>query len=214
MGSFTNNALVSLVVSFRSLFASRRHRAVLVSVALILVLAVSTYAYLRSLPPAVGPRVSLVTPPLEFSMEFDKAEFQQGENVTVTLAMKNTDSKEITLMWTSFYQFLDRVLYFDICITDSNGTVVFQWSRVYFALGMVLEKSLNPGEQLTSMYFWYQEKYHYPEGQKPEYSYQEGQVPKGIYYIRGLSRQFTLTADGQTTPLMTLETPSITIQII
>jgi hypothetical protein len=186
---------------------------VLVSAALIIVLVVGTYAYLQSLPPAVGPRVSLLSPPLEFSMELDKAEFQQGENVTVKLAMKNTGSEEITLMWTSFYQFLDRVLYFDICITDSNGTVVFQWSRVYFALGAVIEKSLNPGEQLTSMYFWYQEKYHYPEGQKPEYSYQEGQVPKGIYCIRGLSRQFTLTADGQTTPLMTLETPSITIQI-
>jgi len=202
-----------MTASFKSLFTSRKHKAALVSTALILVLAVGTHAYLQSLPPAAGPRVSLLSPPLEFSMELDKAEFQQGENVTVTLSMKNTGSEEITLMWTSFYQFLDRVLYFDICITDLNGTVVFQWSRVYFGLGMVLEKSLNPGEQLTSMYFWYQEKYHYPEGQKPEYSYQEGQVPKGIYYIMGLSRQFTLTVDGQTTPLMTLETPSITIQI-
>lgn len=201
-----------MTASFRSLFASRRHRAVLVSVALILVLAVSTYAYVRSLLPAVGPRVSLVSPPLEFSMELDKAEFQQGENVTVTLSMKNMGSEEIRLMWTSFFLYLDRVLYFDVSVTDSNGTLVFQWGSEYFALGMTREKSLDPGEQLTTMYFW--DQWTEPVAQEPQFTYPKGIVPKGTYYVKGLSRQFTLTADGQTTPLMTLETPSITIQII
>jgi hypothetical protein len=183
----------------------------LISVALIVVLVVGTYAYLQSLPPAAGPRVSLLSPPLEFSMELDKAEFQQGENVTVKLAMKNTGSEEITLMWTSFFLFFDRVLYFDISVTDLNGTVVFRWSSEYFALGAVIEKSLDPGEQLTNMYFW--DQWTEPVAQEPPFSYPEGIVPKGTYYIKGLSRHFTLTADGQTTPLMALETPSITIQI-
>lgn len=199
------------MVSVRSLFASSKRRAALVSAALILVLAVGTYAYLQSLPPAAGPKVSLVSQPLEFSMELDKAEFQQGENVTVKLAMENTGSEEITLMWTSYTQYLDRALYFDICITDSNGTVVFQWSSEYLYLGVVVEKSLSPGEQLTNTYFWNQ--WTEPVAQEPQFSYPEGLVPKGTYYVRGLSRQFTLTVDGQTTPLMTLETPSITIQI-
>jgi len=92
-----------MTTSFRSLFASRKHRAALISAALILVLAVSTYAYLRSLPPAAGPRVSLVSPPLEFSMELDKAEFQQGENVTVRLYLKNVSNETIEVGWGSYF---------------------------------------------------------------------------------------------------------------
>lgn len=98
MGSFTNSVLVSLVVSFRSLFASRMRRAALVSTALIIVLVVGTYAYLKSLPPTSGPRAYVKTSFAEFYLELDKSEYQFGENMTITFYVNNTSNKTIEIL--------------------------------------------------------------------------------------------------------------------
>lgn len=204
MGSFTNNVLVSLVVSFRSLFASRMRRAALVSAALIIVLVVGTYAYLQSLPPAAGPRVSLVSPPLEFSMELDKAEFQQGENVTVRLYLKNVSNETIEVGWGSYFGGELAGSTYDIAATDVNGSVVFQWSSTFIFLPTVVERTLEPGEEFFGFHIWTQEM----NWVDPPQVF----VPKGVYHIRGLTRRFSLTVDGQTT-VLSLQTPTITITI-
>lgn len=85
----------------------------------------------------------------------DKSEFQRGENVTIRLSLKNIDNKTIALSWADFCPYDDKVMYFDFYITDVNGTKVFQWSKVYGRFPMLWEETLNPGEELVSVYPWY-----------------------------------------------------------
>jgi hypothetical protein len=72
-------------------------RAALVSTALIIVLVVGTYAYLKSLPPTSGPRVYVKTSVAEFYLELDKSEYQFGENITITFYVENTGNKTIEM---------------------------------------------------------------------------------------------------------------------
>jgi hypothetical protein len=132
-------------------------------------------------------------------MELDKTEFQLGENVTIRLSLKNIGNETVSIRWVSRYS--DK-LHFDFYVLDENNTQIFQYSEVY---GVIegLEFSVNPGGQLTSVYVWYQETGY------PEFA----QVPKGIYYVRGSSRSFLVSAGSQVLWYGTLETPTITITI-
>lgn len=85
------------MVSLRSLFASRKHTAALISAALIIVLVVGTYAYLKSLPPTGGPRVYVKTSVAEFYLELDKSDYQFGENMTITFYVENTSNKTVEI---------------------------------------------------------------------------------------------------------------------
>lgn len=173
---------------------------------LVIVLVVSAYAYMASLQPQEGPRVSVISPPLEFSMELNKTEFQLGENVMIGLSLKNIGNETIKLSWADFYAYEDMLMYFDFYVTDSNNTVIFQWSATYLRLLMVIDRILNPGEQLVSVVPWIQITEH------PQQIPSRQQVPAGTYAIRGLSRRMYLTVGGQTT-VITLETPTITFTI-
>ena len=166
-----------------------------------LLCAMSVYAYLVSLPPQRGPRVFVTSPPLEFIMELEKAEFQQGENVTIRLSVKNVGNKTIMLTWSDFNLYYDAVMYFDFYITDANDTLIYEWYRRHGALQMLLEETLNPNEELISVYPWFQTT-----------DYPVTQVPPGTYNIRGSTRQLALTVDDQTS-VITLETPTIAITI-
>jgi len=70
-----------------------------VVLALAAVSGVAAYAYLQSLPQA-GPRVTITSPPLEFSVELDKTEYpfseetRSGENITITFCLKNISNKQ------------------------------------------------------------------------------------------------------------------------
>src|SRR4030042_1184556 len=89
--------------SKRSFFPHFR-RAFLLVLVLIVALVVATFAYLTSLPPMIGPRASIVSSPLEFSIELNKAEFiQQGERVNITFSLINTSNKTLTLDWSSYF---------------------------------------------------------------------------------------------------------------
>ena len=176
----------------------------LFSVVLILavVSGVAAYAYLQLLKPQAGPRATITSPPIEFSMEMDKTEFTQGENVTIRLSLKNIGNETIGLRWADFYPYMDEVMYFDFIIADENNTQVYQWTREHGSLQAVLIRTLNHSEQLISIYPWYQ-RYGYLDGG-------EAQVPKGTYYVKGLTRKVGLTVGDQTS-VITLETPTITI---
>jgi hypothetical protein len=88
---------VRFLASVRSLFASRKRGATLASVALIIVLVVGTYAYLKSLPPTAGPRVYIRSSVAEFYLELDKSDYEFGENMTITFYVENTSNKTIEI---------------------------------------------------------------------------------------------------------------------
>jgi len=135
-------------------------------------------------------------------MKLDKAEYKLGENVTIRLSVKNIDNKTITLTWYEYYMYDNALMYFDFYIIDANGTLVYQWTKDHAALQAVLKRTLSPGEQLTSVYPWYQLN-GYPN---------EAQVPAGTYTVRGSTRKVGLTVEDQTAAI-TLETPTVTFII-
>jgi len=183
---------------FGSLFASRFRKVIFLVVVLLVALTVGVYAYMISLSPHAGPRVSVVSPPLEFSIGLEKTEFQQAEPINMTVSLKNVGNEMIQLMWTSYYLYYDQRMYFDFVIVDENDTLVYQWTGEHLAFAAVLTETLNPGEQLVSVYPWYQ-----------LYGYEGGE---GTYYVKGLTRSVHLTVNDQTSTIL-LETPSITIII-
>jgi hypothetical protein len=191
---------------FNSLLGSRPRKVGLLAAVLVIVLVVSSYAYMASLQPQEGPLVSVISPPLEFSMQLNKTEFLLGEDVMVRLSLKNIGNETIGLSWADFRGYEDVLMYFDFIVTDSNNTVVFQYSKVYGALFLVLDRTLNPGEQLVSAVPWIQITVH------PQEVPSHQQVPAGTYNVRGLSRKMGLTVGNQTT-IITLETPTITFTI-
>jgi hypothetical protein len=133
----------------------------------------------------------------------DKTDFQQGENTTLRVSMRNISNKTITLMWGSFSVEWGQTIVLDFYVVDANGTVVYQWFHEHGALMSSKTKILNPSEQWTNFFYWHQ-KYNYP---------QDGVlVPKGTYSVFGYTRKMGLTIDNQTR-LIQLETPSLTFTI-
>lgn len=194
-----------MVKPLGSMFASRSRRAVLLVAVLAAVSILGAYAYEASLPMHEGPRASIVSPPVEFSVEMNKPDFALGENVTVSLSLKNTSNSTIQLAWGDFSGSDSGVMYFDFCITDINDTVIYQFSQWHMWEAVKVSKVLKPGEQLASVFIWWQRT-----GQ-PESSV-DVPVPKGTYFLRGLTRAVRLAVDGQTTEIE-LETPTVTFTV-
>jgi len=125
------------VVSLRSLFASRKHTAALISAALIIVLVVGTYAYLKSLPPAAGPRVYVRSSVAEFYLELDKSDYQFGENITITFYVENTSNETIEIYKgyiDGFAPPFDKYFSTDIYGVSGSGL-----NPYYFHFGYVIE---------------------------------------------------------------------------
>ena len=168
---------------------------------LFVVLAAGVYAYLSFLPPPAGPRASILSYPLEFSVELDKAEYLVGENATIRLCLKNIGNQTITLtfpsMWTE-YDYDKRRSYsmhFDFTITDANGAEVYQWSKGRLAIPATYDVTLNPEEEINNTILWYYPKY--------------VSVPAGIYSLRGMLYRIEVAGIWP----ITLETPQITFTI-
>ena len=167
------------------------------------VVLVSVYAYVISSRLASGPRASIISPPLEFSIELNKPEYTLGEKMDMTFVMRNIGNKTITLSWPDYAIGGDgKAMFFDFYITDINDTIIYHWSLEAIMLPSVIEKTLTPGQQLTCICPWLQ-KTAYPE---------EAQAPMGAYDVRGLTRHFGMTIDGESTGI-SLETPMVTFEI-
>jgi hypothetical protein len=126
-----------MTVSFRSLFTSRKRRAALTSAALVIVLVVGTYAYLKFLPPAAGPRVYVRTSVAEFYLELDKSDYQLGENITITFYVENTSNKTIEIFKPTLGGFeppFDK--YFS---TETYGVSGSGLNPYYFHFGYLIE---------------------------------------------------------------------------
>ena len=186
-------------------------------VLIVVVASIATvHAYFKLLFPQAGPRVSITSPPLEFSMELDKAEYASEENIKITFLLRNISNQTITVgkpsLWpisnditTEAYgvhipqgQHLLRARHFDFAITASNGTEVFK--EFGGVLQMTYDIVLEPDGYIKQTLVWI------PFSNLPlEVPYH---LFKGTYQIRGI--QFCgIPGLG----LITLETPSITFII-
>jgi len=192
------------VSNSRRLIFPHPKRVLLLGSILIVALVVATFAYLTSLPPRIGPQASIVSSPIEFSIEMEKTDFQQGENINVTLSLTNTSNKTITLLWGSYYAEWGQRIYFDYYIVNANGTKVYQYSHERGYLASTVEKVLNPGDQIANFYNWYQ------ICADPSGNY--AIAPKGTYSVVGLTRRILITVDGKANGV-SLATPSIDFTI-
>ena len=193
---------ISLTDSSKVSFLTVNRSIILVSILLVASIAVSIY-FGSFKPKAI--RASIVSSPLVFSIELNKAEFiQQGERVNITFSLINTSNKTLTLEWSSFFVAFDQRFYFDFYIVDANGTRIYQMSRGY-GRGMAnASEVVGIGERLTNFYEW-------PQVYSGRTGY-DAIVPKGTYSVVGLTRGMTISVDSQRSGIM-LETPSVTFTI-
>lgn len=198
----------------KGLFVSHPGRAVFLVGVIVVALAAGVYAYLASLPLQQGPRVSITSPPVEFSLELDKTEYQYGENISIRLCLKNVGNKTITLrkssrwpIWPNDPRFppifteaskaapepaVIGYFHFGFSITHQNGTEIFkEYSGV---LPMGYEFTVEPGGYVKQTWIWW--------NPLPTVPYH---IPKGTHQIRGIP-YCGISGLGS----VRLETPSIT----
>jgi len=206
--------------SFGGIVASNHGKAAFLVIIMVVSLAAGVYAYISSLSPQGGPRATITSPPLEFSMELDKAEYEYGKNVTITFCLKNTSNQTITVTKSQMHaaspynilmteadgastppenseHLLSHLFHFDFSIKASNGTDVYQWSLSRFAFAATYDIVFEPYGYLKQTLVW-------------DYDYGHGNLPlaKGTYQTRSILDNFVIQYGPG--PL-TLETPSITI---
>lgn len=191
--------------SFRGLLASRPRKAGLIIAVMVVALVAGTYAYLASLPSG-GPRVTITSPPLEFSIEPNKIDFQQSENITIKFYTSNIGNDTVMLTWLGYYLYYDTWMPFDFYIVDANNTVIYQWTRTRGELEVPKDITLNPSEKLERIYVWNQKSNYLNDAQVLV----ETQIPKGTYEIRGILGPILIDrTDDWSKPKITLETPPI-----
>lgn len=140
-------------------------------------LVAAVYAYSRLSQTTAGPRVSVTSPPLEFSMELGKAEFQYGENITIKYRLENIGNETITIKrvnppgWPSEYKETSyfnvyaqdewklREFHFGFRIMDTNGTEDYDMSGGI--LDYVYDLRIDPGGWIEQTITWdYYSLYH------------------------------------------------------
>jgi len=168
-------------------FAANRRKAVTLVSVLIAASALSVYAWLSSLTPQGGPRVAIVSPPLEFWMELDKTEYAYGENVTIAFRLKNISNETITVSKSSMDLLPPAFIsteasgangsylgpfHFGLSITDSNGTVIYE--RFEGPYAATYRFTVEPDGYVRQIFFW------------KHYDWLASPLPKGTYQIRGI----------------------------
>lgn len=202
-------------------FFIRSRRVILMVTAVLVIVLVSSsiYAYYRSMPPRTGPRVSLVSPPLEFSLQLEKTTFVSGENISVSISLRNISNQTITAIWSQysvaswtipgqltssiFPDHPGRVV-LDFILSDENGTSICRlFARENTA---TVSRILAPQEIVTQTFLWNQRV---PNiwFDSPAYVF----VPSGVYYIKGTT--IPMSVEGWAF-FEQPETSSIAIEII
>lgn len=207
----------------RNLFVSHPRRAVFLIAILVVALVAGVYAYIVSLQPQRGPLVSITSPPVEFSMELNKAEYQYGENITITFLLENISNQTMQFTKLSKYgapiynifitevegvnnpQGIGTLFHFDFSITDANGTQVYRWSLTRVAAQATYDIFFEPYGHIKQTLVWDYDYGHYGGNMT---------LPKGTYQIRAVLYKILINRGGSwSTPAITLETPSITFMI-
>jgi len=185
----------------------RIHRATLL-VSVLLVASIAVSIYFGSFKPKAT-RATVISDFIAFSTEMDKTNYrrnspQQLDNTTFSVSMKNLSNETITLRWGKHYGRMDQVICFDFYVIDANGTEVYRWSNENAAIWSEYKITLNPSEQWTNFFYWYQ---------WTEASGYLDFVPTGTYSIIGSSHKFALIIGNTTRSDITLETPAISLTI-
>jgi len=128
--------------------------------------------------------VSLISLPVQLSMELDKAEYQQDENTTVTLTLENEGNESLSIIVLDSIPFQRHPppLLFDFEIMNENGTTIGTFSQGWYSFSSSYEYTLNPGENLSQTLVWVQSTKYLASGE-----YKGGQLPLGSYSMRGMT---------------------------
>jgi len=208
----------------KRLIFSRSRKAALLVAAIVVALVAGVYAYRMLLSQQqIGPRVTITSPPLEFSMELEKAEFAVGENITIKFYLKNISNQTIRvtkfrmvsvepsdkILFTEadrastpagVEHLLSVLFHFGFSVTDNNGTEVFRSSHgpMPTQYNIVFE----PSGYVKQTLIW-----------KPEKETLVSIEPllDGTYQVRGILYSISL---NDAWPPITLETPSIALAIV
>ena len=177
-----------------------RSRLFILSVILIIASIISSSVYLASLSARTAPRRAItISWPFEFSLNIAEDSFQQGEYIPINLTLRNISNKTTTVVWSSYFLSKDKFLPFDVLLTDSNDTYIYQVSKLHGRLASFESRTLEPDAQLVATFVWYQWADRRP--QRPL-------AQKGTYFVKGLSRNMEVTMEG-TKQIMQLQTPAI-----
>jgi len=207
----------------RLVFSRSRKVALLVAV-IVVGLVAGVFAYrLSLLQQMIGPRVTITSPPLEFSMELEKAEFAVSENITMKFCLKNISNQTIKvtkLHWApvepsdkilfteseginmppGYAHLLSILFHFGFSIAYNNGTEVFRF--VSGPMPTLYDIIFEPGGYVKQTLFWEPIK-ETPVSSEP--------LPNGTYQIRAILYRIEV---NEVWPPITLETPSITLAIM
>ncbi|NWG11489.1 hypothetical protein HXY33_07090 [Candidatus Bathyarchaeota archaeon] len=164
------------------------------------------FAYSELLSSKTVPQASIEYFPVKVSIALDKTCFFQGENVKVTLKLKNIADHTINITLVNEMVYLDEEgehhrLFFTFVVTDENEEEVFDYVWNLGAMGSIELVELNASEEICNILYWNQRR-------SPE----ETSVPSGTYYIRGLAPprgSFLIDAEPAK-----VETPKIQFKII
>ena len=195
---------------FKNLVSSRFRKAIIVAISIIVILIVGAYAYRVSFPPQVGPEVTVTSPPLQFSMQIDKTEYNLGENVSITFRLKNTSNETLTIEYKNPTEPVIPEKLFNFVIQNASNQDMYQGilngygnltSGTFFTLG--------PNEEKIETNFWNQmaSVLDHPGG-----SYILVPVTVGTYNIIGIMPSLdAFRVNGGS--WIILETPSITFTV-
>jgi hypothetical protein len=166
----------------------------------------AVFTYFGFFSPKKAPEASVEYFPLKVSIELDKALFLQGENVKVTLKLKNIADHAIKIALSNTMFYIDEEgehhqLFFTFVVTDENEQV-FDYVWNLGAIGSLNSHELNASEEVCNVLYWNQVR-------SPE----ETSVAPGAYYIRGLAPPNDSFSIG-TTVIPRMETPNIRFKII
>lgn len=191
-------------------FLRHSRRTILLVTVLIVILVSSIYAYYRSSSPQSGPRTSITSWPLELSIQLDKTDYIERENISITFSLTNLSNETVVITrirWptssslgvqTESYgatapveRDLDHQFHFGLVINSSNGTEVLRAeSSILTAIYRIQLSGSGYIKQTTSLSsdMW------------------RMALPKDAYQIRSIL--YHTGVNGTALPV-TLETPSI-----
>ena len=168
-------------------------RAVLLTLVIVAASVSTVFAYLQLNAKDTRVRVATALPPRELSMELEKTVFNLGEDVSITISVKNIGNETITVAWGS-------AAMFDFDVLDANGTFVYRFTYAYLFAFVEHRVSLFPGEEFSLTRKWDQTRMTVEGDKLLEYGIP---VERDIYSITG-----KLNSRGD------IVTPPITITIV
>lgn len=194
--------------------SSHSRRTIIMAAILAVVLALTGVYVLLSLPSYMGSRVSAVFGPIEFSLQLEKKFFNKGENISVSISLKNISNQSITMWWASYgsggsdytlssiFPGRPYSIVLDFAVLDEHNWTLF--TLIMRRNQATISRTLAPNETATATYLWSQEIYNLLG--EPSIM----PAPAGLYYIKAFSEEMSI-AGWNSFPQP--ETPSIAIEI-